>query len=639
MPAFFTDPDDDELLYSACARFSDKLKYPNAATAAQVLFGVETSAVVDLPTKIDYLISVLPKNHQYTSDIFIDKHTHFPYYAPFLPSERVQLLRSDMRGNEGSHIRERLGITAGCLTPPVRLRFCPECVKEDPDQNRETYWRRLHQLPGVEVCPNHEVFLEESNALRINGSKFTSASRAAVKAPTRRLKKANLQHSLLLKIAINSAWLLNWHGPYPGSEVLSARYHNILLKNGFAYYNGRIRTNKLLDAFVKYYSPALLAQLQCSIGSQRISWLLRLLMPSKAAIVKPPLHHILLMIFLNCNAEEVFTKFEEFKPFGEGPWPCLNPVAKHYQQMLITECRVTDSPVKGKAGRPRGDFHCSCGFIYTRTGPDTSEKDKLRFDSVISYGQIWEKALHKQWNDRSKTMVQIAENLGLIPFSITRHAIRLGLPFPRQSPGSRPTSKQVIERYSNTRKTLEEARERYRQEWLTIRKANPKAGRLELISLSYYTYWWLRRNDVEWLEENIPPSQTPLPPPTRVDWESVDKELSMAVGAAVSKIKGTEGRPVRVSVTAIIKEVGHRAWIEKCLDRLPLTDGVISENLESYKACSIRRVQWAVASYQEKGKTPTRLQLMVRAGVRTKAGNTPEVQSEIDAAMESLKQR
>ncbi len=42
------------------------------------------------------------------------------------------------------------------------LCYCPECVKEDRATYGETYWHRLPQLPGVCLCPKHQVPLRES---------------------------------------------------------------------------------------------------------------------------------------------------------------------------------------------------------------------------------------------------------------------------------------------------------------------------------------------------------------------------------------------------------------------------------------------------------------------------------------------
>jgi hypothetical protein len=64
MLGFFPDPHTDELLYSVFARLNDRLRYQNTALAVEKLFGIKgATAIVDLPTRINHLLSVLPANH------------------------------------------------------------------------------------------------------------------------------------------------------------------------------------------------------------------------------------------------------------------------------------------------------------------------------------------------------------------------------------------------------------------------------------------------------------------------------------------------------------------------------------------------------------------------------------------------
>jgi hypothetical protein len=599
------------------------------------------AAVVDLPSRLDNLIAVLPPHHQYTADSLIDSNTLWPFYAPFLPLERVKIVRNAMKGREDNRIRERLGSATGQIKVPAYLRFCQGCVKEDREKIGETYWHRIHQVTGVEICPRHQVFLKPSTVSwleRNRDEKYITAEKGIAPIPEKACKvdMSNRDHSILLKIADNAAWLLNWQGPSPGSEILRERYYNLLLKSGYAYYNGRIRTTKLLNNFVEFYTPDLLAELQCEIGNVGECWLLRIVRSHKATIVQHPLRHLLLIIFLGYTAEEVFTKFIPYKPFGEGPWPCLNRAASHYQQLVITECPVTDSIAKHKTGVPMGTFKCGCGFIYTRRGPDRSEKDSFRFDNVISYGPVWEKSLREQWLDPTLAISEIANNLGVIPLTVIRHAIRLKLPSHRQSRNSVPIAKEKLEKYSKTRRTLENSLQPRRSEWLSAIKANPKAGRRQLQSLAYYTYWWLRRNDPEWLEEHMPQSRKPPPPPIRVDWKKEDADLLPGVEKAIISIKLAGGRPIQITLCEIVRRVGHKYWLERCRHKLPLTSATLDRYLEPYEDYLVRRVRWAADFYLEVGIRPTLYQLKRRAGVHYGKEKLPKVKNAIETALESL---
>src|SRR5690349_21561796 len=96
-PSFYP----DELLYSAIARFGERMKYPSKRSIVKDLFESDrVQAIVDLPGHLDAFVNRLPVGCIYpTADELIDNHTLLPFYAPFLPPERVRQIREDMRGD------------------------------------------------------------------------------------------------------------------------------------------------------------------------------------------------------------------------------------------------------------------------------------------------------------------------------------------------------------------------------------------------------------------------------------------------------------------------------------------------------------------------------------------------------------
>lgn len=634
---FFPDTYPDELLYSACARFSEQSKYPNVLDALHDLFGNQKiSAIVDIPNRLDTLISAMPPGHRYTSNRFIEENTLFPFYAPFLPLDRAQIVRCEMKTDGDNHLRARLGITAGGIPLPDRLRYCPICVIDDREKYNEAYWHRNHQITGVEVCFAHEVFLESSSILwqgrGHSSSRFHSAEEAVLITVPRQIDLSNREHSNLLSIALNAAWLLSQRELLLDSRVLRDRYYNLLLKRGYAYYNGRIRTTELLNAFIQFYSTKFLNAIHCPINSKGHSWVIRLLLKDKVDVVQPPLRHLLLLVFLGQTAEQIFTSFSEYKPFGDGPWPCLNHAASHFRKPTITECRINDCLVKKRHGKPMATFSCECGFIYNRVGPDDLAQDRFQISSVQSYGPVWEQSLKDLWSDTNIPLKEVGQRLGVGDLTVIRHAIRLGLSM--NTSGTRQAK--GYDRYRSYRKTIQEARTHYRSEWLAVRKANPKARRKQLIAIASFLYLWLRKNDSEWIEKQLPHIIKPNRRIKYIDWKNEDRKLAVALKAAAQKIKNRPGHPLRASITAITKEIGHRAWIERRLADLPLTAKAIQLHIESLEAYSIRKVIFAEQLFHREGLSPTRHQLMTRAVVRNKTGRTPAVQSAIDTSLERL---
>lgn len=639
MPSFFTDPYPDELLYSACARFSSCMRFPNNASASESLFGSKNvPAVVDLPGRISNLIEALPQGHKHTVDDLIDKNTLLPFYAQFISDERLAAAREDMREAKGNHVYERLGITAGLIRQPEWLRFCPQCVTEDRMKFHEAYWHRAHQFTGVEVCSTHQLFLEASQVPWRNKSQpstYYDAEMTIQHADPRPLDMSDRRQAALLKVAQSTTWLLSMKSQLLKGGELRERYYQLLLERGYAYYNGRIRMGKLAADISRLYTSEYLEQLGCPIKNVHHSWLARLVLENKVSVVQHPLLHLLLMAFMDRTAEEVFTTFAKFKPFGDGPWPCFNRVAEHYEHAVVVDCRVIDSPVKGKRGRPMGVFTCPCGFIYTRMGPDCAPEDRVRVDSIREYGPMWESALCQLWENNRLTIRETAKRLGVNELTVKRRAIHLGLTYPRNTPGSLRANSEVNVRYIISRKSPSQALENYRSKWRAISASNPEARRQQLIEIAPSVYQWLRNHDSEWLEQQLPSPLKSLPVPETVDWKSVDIQLGPAVATAAQTIKDRRP-PVRVSISAIIEAVGRQSWLEKNLDKLPRIAKALEGGIESREEFLIRRIEWVEECFRDQIEPPTRSQFERLAGTKNKVGRMPLIQEAVDFAMNRL---
>jgi hypothetical protein len=67
MTACFPDPYPDELLYSLCARYSNRARYPRRKVVVAELFGTSFALpAVDLPTRLDALVAALPPYGRWT---------------------------------------------------------------------------------------------------------------------------------------------------------------------------------------------------------------------------------------------------------------------------------------------------------------------------------------------------------------------------------------------------------------------------------------------------------------------------------------------------------------------------------------------------------------------------------------------
>ena len=159
-------PHEDETFYSLLGRYWQRLRPPSVQSFMQHVFGKSTlHASSDVPSCLDHLGRALPPWYGLSTDLLVNRHTLFPYYSPFMTDAHalslLQKIRSDRTDRkDGTFLRVRRGSVA----LPEWLRYCPVCADNERHSLGEPYWHRLHQLPGIEVCPVHEVWLESSTA-------------------------------------------------------------------------------------------------------------------------------------------------------------------------------------------------------------------------------------------------------------------------------------------------------------------------------------------------------------------------------------------------------------------------------------------------------------------------------------------
>ncbi len=149
----------DELLYSQLARYHARSGNLAYIFTAEQLFQIKTVRPdveflnAYTPEALSVLTSTMP-----LEDIIME-HTMFPYYGRFLKSER-RMEAFDSLVNMRTDYRRLLPIPK---SRSVRyLRYCPICVQSDREQYGETYWHRMHQMVGVDICPIHHCLLIDS---------------------------------------------------------------------------------------------------------------------------------------------------------------------------------------------------------------------------------------------------------------------------------------------------------------------------------------------------------------------------------------------------------------------------------------------------------------------------------------------
>lgn len=576
MLGFFPTPYPDELLYSVIARFRVRAGILSPKMVIEELFNSRTAAaIVDLPCNLIRLCSNLPIGSNLSPDYLIDKHTLFPLYKPFVFQERARKVHDAMLGSYGGNIHNLFGTTASTVKYPAYLRFCPICWKEEQNRYGEGYWHRLHQIPGVEVCPLHQVLLSDSNVeiSQYNKHEFIPASSSSCIPKLTEFLYSTKAFKELIGIARDIEWIINNKIIIKSLIWLQEQYIQSLITKKLATAMGRVYQIDLKAAFKCYYGDDLLKKLQSSVSEDNEGWLSELV--RKPRKIFHPLRHVLLIRFLSSTVPLFFVQNNNVKPFGNGPWPCLNAAAEHYhkemvENIVITYCYETKLPV--------GTFSCSCGFVYSRRGPDSSPDDRYKIGRIKDFGPVWRKKL-KILIEQGFSARSIARTLKVDTKTVQKYS--------KAEEPITQTNLEInfVQNSENNRKDV----------WLSLCSQHPEASVSSLRKLNPALYMWLYRHEKEWLLNNSLRMDSKGKNETqRINWENRDIQLCKEIKGEVSKILSGEGKPQRITVSLLGKRLGILSLLEKKISKLPQTNKYLSFIVESVEDYQKRRIYWAV---------------------------------------------
>ncbi|MDR7867743.1 MAG: TnsD family transposase [Sporomusaceae bacterium] len=600
MLPFFPSPYPDEILFSICSRYHDWNHSPFFKRTLAGLIGENGGcATVGFPSHIGRLINFLPSGTTLTAEGLINQHTLFPLFRPFLPVNRGDMILRYMIGEQGRLLYQTVGAMASGIPMLRYLRYCQQCIREDINILGEAYWHRVHQVPGVGVCPTHYCKLSKSEICISPLSNKT----IFYSVPTEVMRCSSVEPEVFAfprtDIAKAVQWLLKGESPVVGLENIRQRYVDLLYKKDLATFRGRIRQKEVAEAFNRFFSADFVDETFSAIESnQTETWLSRLLQKPRTAC--HPIRHLLLMLFLGTTPEGFFSRsFEEPKSFGEAPWPCLNPVCEHYRKNVIHTCLISRD---SKMGCPVGTFNCDCGFSYARSGPDSNVDSRYKIGRIKSFGGRWLQKLWEYIIVEKCSLREVARRLAVDPETVKNQlAIILG----------------EKAKYEDCYKeNQDKRRDNYRAKLLLTVRLNPDKCRTELRNIIPGVYIWLYRHDRFWLSTNLPPAIRGRGPiQSRINWDERDGRICIEVRSAAKLIKNKEPL-VRVTISSLGKEAGCLSLLHKHLAKLPRTREVLETVAETIEEFQDRRIMFVIEQMIENRIKPVVWKIMRAAGRR-----------------------
>lgn len=576
MLVFFPSMYKDELLYSALARYHKRSGNLNNKDSALDLFGKKKAYIIpDLTTDLERLFNRVKPFTNSSINEWINYHTLYNYYTNFNSKEIKQNVRDKMlNGSSNNSLHYSTGQVAGTVKEPMYFRYCPNCLEEDIQMYGETYWRTYHQLPSVFICLKHSVLLEDSSILiRQGNSSFFYPNIENCLKNKNKSDFSKIDIELLQLLATESYKITKKNYEFDQLNLLEI-YHFLLQRKGYVKSNGTIDQRRLEEDFNQKFKPSFLKLMQSiPSGVDGNCWLRAITRKHRKSY--HPVRHLLFIHFLGESVDTIDQYANNFyRPFGERPYLCLNPAANHYLQPVITNLKITRC---SDTKRPVGTFSCTCGFVYSRRGPDKTEEDKTKIGRIKILGDVWLNKLNQMIEKEGLSYSECSRILKVDKNTIIKY--------------SSQTNRNPINKKDNIKCVS-------KQQWLDLIKQYPTVSRTNLRKKNPALYMRIYRNDKEWLKKHPPFAKKNVVTNKRVDWVKRDLKILDEVKKVVEDL-GAREKPVRITLSSIGKAIKQLSLLEQKADKLPLTIAYIDSVKESVTDFQKRRIDWSVRQLRD----------------------------------------
>jgi len=544
----------DETLHSVLSRYA---RLCGVRSCAAVFDGAQSakcfSQNVAFPCRLAELVEALPCDTGLSLAAVIKRHTQLPYYEPFLTPQQVDDANILMAGN-GKGLMLRLGLIASRLEFASRVRFCFDCVQQDMACVGAAYWHRVHQLPGVLICPHHGTPLRflDYRWLSRNSRRMHLPDDEDVQSHSISLDIPQNLQSALQEIAQRSMQVLETDVPPLCPDAIRSVFLDSAIALKMASDTGRLHLG-ILARHMSAFFEALPSSGEYSILSKSsadipAAWIVKLLRKPRGT--HHPLKFILLACALKVDMERIL------RPNG--------PITESLS-------RTANSETPGGRAANRSPTNRSSTNEYMSEASET----------------IWTLAL---MGANAKTIASETRSSVTCVYRMIR-AISYGPDLWKEA----RLSKLLVDR-----------RNRFDGEYRAR------------LAHECRDYVWLHRNDRQWLSElTQEPGKAHRPRGQQAErFKDLNLDLANEVVQCAEMLRALPGKPVRISRTKIGRELHVLSRFEKQLNKLPHCAAALAAECETLDAFHRRRLSWAERKLKLDGKPITQSALYRTACLR-----------------------
>ncbi|MEK3985087.1 TnsD family Tn7-like transposition protein [Paenibacillus sp. FSL K6-3166] len=542
----FPEPLPDEDFRSLIYRYHLRSGNSEIMQSKHDLFGVRSYKHTFFPKNLQVLLDRLPEGHPFSLEQILNDYTWYGLYRAFFTVERHKIMLKaimasspDQRNSKGQPANTANSIISS------EMKYCPLCIFNDYEQYGEIYLHRQHQISFLKFCPYHNVQLiakcrecdvlygsnETGQLLRQpyckNGHAF----------PAEHIDINQAKYQLQIEL-MEELLYVRYHYKDLTALKIQIKLYQHLFQQGYITISGTFLKKKLFEDYKNWhtipYNDIFDVNNLSSLYFQN-SFLKPECMPQFINF------YLLLAKFLNSSLREILLSKKPYAtsiPLGHGPWTCLNPECNNKGQPIIRTCtRKTND----RTGLFLIRYNCQgCGYESLIQGFVPELETLLTSHEYVSKGSL----MH---NEATLAYKQIAVGVDITALKNKKRA-------------------EMTELLNN----------------------HLFQNRKDIIKKADYLYFWLIKNDKEWLEERIPPK---IPRDmVKLDFKDIDKQLQLKIRNGVSRLDLEYKRPIKTLTILNLLEPSDANRFRHYHERLPLSKMEINKYVESSKDFLIRSI-------------------------------------------------
>ncbi|MDP9649670.1 TnsD family Tn7-like transposition protein [Paraburkholderia caledonica] len=352
-------PESDEPLFGMVSRYANELSVRNWPCFLAHLFGYRAH----FSPALAYNLSRVAENTALTWGIspedIAERHTLFPFYAAFVTYAQSKTMLDKL-------VIRRSRVLATFMPKLIHqrrvVRICDACIAEDRSGGTPLHFRRVHQLPGVVVCPVHGSWLRSLEYASSSQTPWPSVQEALAHGQIASPTATPEQLGNLSRVAVAAQYLLESRVMVDGEQLRQSCWE-VLHNAGFAHGRDALSIGRVLEAFIAFYGNRYLEMVDL-YPATRQNWVVARLAGRQRACCALP--NVLLAVFCGSLASQM----------SVDGWPfCPNALAAH------GSCHKVEAR---EAGNGRYYAHCRCGHSFAYRAVDGGDPVGAE---VTVYGQ------------------------------------------------------------------------------------------------------------------------------------------------------------------------------------------------------------------------------------------------------------